>query len=177
MALLAPSGGITPESLRLLYVQGLDELLDWWSTSTEPDSSFEWVVIALTKFAIDNEVEFSQVLTLIDNVLACHIVSWVLRDGGILDCLSIKRHVDGLSSISEIVDEEEVFVGFFPSLRHIRDEALEINAALSPVELVLVACHKWGGPAIRWILQLLEVDAAIIGGIVKVRVQVLLPGK
>lgn len=177
MALLAPSRWITPESLRLLYVQGFDELLDWWSTSRETDPSFEWVVIALTKFAIDNEIEFSQVLTLIDSVLACLIVSWIFGNGGILDNFTIKRRVDGLSSISEIVDKEDVLVGFFPSLRHIGNHALEIKSGLSPMELVLVACHKWGGPTVPWILQLLELDAAIIGLIVKVRVQVLLRGK
>ena len=174
MALLAPSSWITPESLRILYVQGFDVLLDWWPTRCETYPSPEWVVIALAKFAIDNEIEFSQVLTLIDSVLACLIVSWILRDGGILDRFAIKRRVDGLSSISEIVDKEDILVGFFPSLRHIRGHALEVNAALSPMELVLVACHKWGGPTLRWILLLLPVDAAIIGLIINVRVQVLL---
>lgn len=42
------------------------------------------------------------------------------------------------------------------------------------MELVLVACHKWGGPTVAGISILLIVDAAINGFIVNVRLEVLL---
>lgn len=69
--------------------------------------------------------------------------------------------VNGCSNIGPVMNQVDWVVIFLPLFGEIKLQILVIQACLSEVNLVLLACDKWHSPSITRILLLLEVDSSI----------------